>query len=227
MEGVAAASSIISVIQIAAALGSLLKGYYEGVRNARRDIQSLYHSITRLQDILGAIEPLASRDVFFDDESGPLQAILVELRTLESKLGPVRSPNSRSLRWIKSLKWPFQEEEVNKIVMTIEHHKSTLQLQFDIEILGVELDAVDILEDIKKEIRAAQGHADRRRIVDWLSKSVPDPSEEHNIARDKHEPTTCEWLIKGGQLDTWMSSRNSLLWLQGGGESRSLKSSSI
>jgi hypothetical protein len=41
MEGLGAAASVIAVVQIAASVGSTLKDYYEGVRDAREDIQKL------------------------------------------------------------------------------------------------------------------------------------------------------------------------------------------
>jgi hypothetical protein len=78
----------------------------------------------------------------------------------------------------------------------------------------------DVLGDIKSDIRSAQDRKDRRLIIEWLSKSSPDPSKEHNIARDKHQPTTGSWLINGEKLQTWIESKNSLLWLCGGGMNR-------
>jgi hypothetical protein len=59
---------------------------------------------------------------------------------------------------------------------------------------------------------------ERQRIIEWLSISLPDTSKEHNIARDKHEPTTGSWLLESPQLKTWMESKNSLAWLNGEGK---------
>lgn len=41
MEGLAGAASVIAVVDITMKLGSALKDYYEGVRDAREDIQKL------------------------------------------------------------------------------------------------------------------------------------------------------------------------------------------
>lgn len=62
------------------------------------------------------------------------------------------------------------------------------------------LDHFDLLEDIKSEIRSAQNNENRCKIVAWLSKSVPDPSIEHNLAQEKHEATTDSWLIDGDDM---------------------------
>jgi hypothetical protein len=75
----------------------------------------------------------------------------------------------------------------------------------------------DILEDIKDEIRKARESSDRKAVIKWLSRSVPDPSKEHNIAREKFQPTTGSWLLEADELEAWMNSKNSLLWLTGGG----------
>jgi len=50
-------------------------------------------------------------------------------------------------------------------------------------------------------------------------KDVPNPSKEHNLARERYQETTGSWLLKnGGAFDTWKTADNSLLWLNGGGE---------
>lgn len=76
----------------------------------------------------------------------------------------------------------------------------------------------DISIDIKAEIRAAQDGENRRRIIGWLSNGVPKSSDEHNLARERHEETTGSWLIEGQELETWLKAKNSFLWLNGGGE---------
>ena len=45
MDGLSAAASVVAVIQIAQAVGSALKDYYQGVRDSREDIQKLYNSV--------------------------------------------------------------------------------------------------------------------------------------------------------------------------------------
>jgi hypothetical protein len=76
---------------------------------------------------------------------------------------------------------------------------------------------LDIAEDIRSEIRIARDDASRRRLISWLSRGVPDPSEEHNTARAKHEETTGSWFLESDKFETWLHSSNSFLWLNGGG----------
>jgi hypothetical protein len=75
----------------------------------------------------------------------------------------------------------------------------------------------DILTDIKNDIVAAQGDGKRIKIVDWLAKSLPDPSIEHNNALKRHEETTGSWLLDGDALKWWSEAPNSFLWIHGNG----------
>lgn len=75
----------------------------------------------------------------------------------------------------------------------------------------------DILKDIRSDIQKAQESQEVRLILDWLLRDVPDNSEEHNLCREKHEATTGSWLIEGDALKSWLTEKNSLLWLRGGG----------
>jgi hypothetical protein len=52
-----------------------------------------------------------------------------------------------------------------------------------------------------------------------LLKDIPDPSEQHNVARGDHEASTGAWLMEADEFKTWMSRKNSFLWLNGGGAS--------
>lgn len=54
--------------------------------------------------------------------------------------------------------------------------------------------------------------------MSWLSKGVPNPSKEHNVARSFHQETTGSWLIESDEFRKWKRADNSLLWLNGGGE---------
>ena len=75
------------------------------------------------------------------------------------------------------------------------------------------------MADIRQDILEAKKSAERKNIVEWLSKGLPDPSTEHVIARRKHKATTGDWLINCTELEDWESTENSLLWLNGGGKS--------
>jgi hypothetical protein len=69
---------------------------------------------------------------------------------------------------------------------------------------------LNILTSIQDYIKLAQSDRDRQRIVQWLSKSVPDSSQEHNAARQKHEENTGSWSVNSQEMKTWAHSSNIL-----------------
>jgi hypothetical protein len=145
MDGLSGAASVIAVLQIAQSIGSALKDYYEGVRDAREDIQKLYDTIKSLESILTSTREIINRrdgqhmlnSGLFTDPSGPLQHCQAELEKLRLELETSpKTKGQRSLgRAIQILTWPFKKSDVEKAVVAIERHKSSLVLEVGLEIL--------------------------------------------------------------------------------------------
>jgi hypothetical protein len=47
----------------------------------------------------------------------------------------------------------------------------------------------------------------------WLN--APDPSTNHNSARDKHLPGTGQWLLQKKEYVKWKKQANSFMWING------------
>ncbi|TVY45290.1 putative ankyrin repeat protein [Lachnellula subtilissima] len=217
MDGLSGAASVIAVLQLATAVGSALKDYYEGVRDAREDIRKLYGSIKGLEGILERLKDVAKGMSAETLLTQPLEGVRAELKDLKEKLQGSEASETRARRALQSLVWPFKKKDAEKLVVAIEKHKSSLSLLVGVESLHLGFKQFEITADIRADINKAQSHEDRRRIVDWLSEGIPDPSLEHNIARDKHEETTGSWLIHdNNDYSGWLTAPNSFLWLNGG-----------
>ncbi|KAI9650594.1 hypothetical protein NHQ30_000612 [Ciborinia camelliae] len=223
MDGLSAAASVIAVVQMAQAVGGALMEYYEAVKGAREDIQRLYHSIKNLECVLGAIDDLPNTlstniQTILEDKTGTLSLCRAELNDIKRGLDTFTT-QQKHIGKLKCLIWPFKKKDVDKHVDLIDKHKNDLVLAFGVENLHTSFRNHDILEDIRTEIRAAQRNAEREQIIRWLAASLPDPSTEHNIAREKFQTGTGYWLIEGDRLKTWSETTNSFLWLNGGGNS--------
>lgn len=139
MDGISSAASILAVCQLAQAVSSTLKDYYESVRDARKDIQQVYQATQSLKATLDILDKLSagrnsnflSSDLF-KDPCGVLQQCFKELWDLKEKLPSKGNAGTR-----QKLKWPFQKSEINKAVEAIEKHKSTLNLQIGLDNLYV------------------------------------------------------------------------------------------
>jgi ankyrin repeat domain-containing protein 50 len=136
MDGLSAASSVIAVIQISSQIFDLCRTYYLNIKDARKDIERLRNEITALQDVLVNVADLANDPNPFSlktlslisREDGPLQQCQLELMALAARLEPGEGTNKMKAFGLRALKWPFTSKEVDKILIYIGRHKSTLNL---------------------------------------------------------------------------------------------------
>jgi hypothetical protein len=133
IDGISFAASIIVVIQIAQTVASTLKDYYEAARDARSDIQQLYHSVNSLEAILSCIQDLKIRredllvsSALLDNASGPLQQSYLELDSIRVKLGTSPKYGKKFSRTVHLLTWPFQKKDVERAVAVIERATNLL-----------------------------------------------------------------------------------------------------
>ncbi|KAF7941793.1 uncharacterized protein EAE97_006630 [Botrytis byssoidea] len=232
MDGLSTAASVIAVVQLAQAVGGALMEYYEGIKSARDDVQRLYHSIKNLESVLKSIDDLPPTlsiniQTLLENKTGTLSLCKNELDGIKKELDTFPKQQDR-IGKLKSLIWPFKKKDVDKHVDFIDKHKHDLMLAFGVENLHISMRDHDILEDIRCEIRAIQRDKERGQIIEWLAKSLPDSSTEHNIAREKFQEGTGSWLIDGNHLKIWSRSENSFLWLNGGaGAGKSILCSTV
>ncbi|KAI0520856.1 ankyrin repeat-containing domain protein [Xylaria bambusicola] len=83
------------------------------------------------------------------------------------------------------------------------------------------------ISGLREAVQTAQNEKHRDKFIDWLCRV--DPSEVHNVAQDKHQKGTCDWLVRDNEdLKTWQVSPSSMLWLHGKpGCGKSVLSSSV
>ncbi|KAF7891938.1 hypothetical protein EAF00_008240 [Botryotinia globosa] len=222
MDGLTTAASVIAVVQLAQAVGGALMEYYEGVKSACDDVQRLYHSIKNLESVLKSV-----------DDQPPTLSINIQ-RLLENKTGTLSL--STSYRKAEIFDMAVQEEGcVDKYVYFIDKHKHDLMLEFGVENLQKEQRVIEGLMRAKcrrlnrhRSFLQPQSDKERSQMIEWLEKSLPDPSTEHNIAREKFQEGTGSWLIDGNHLNNWSKTNNSLLWLNGGaGAGKSILCSTV
>ncbi|KFY37882.1 hypothetical protein V495_06882 [Pseudogymnoascus sp. VKM F-4514 (FW-929)] len=96
------------------------------------------------------------------------------------------------------------------------------------EKLALQNQSVTILEDIKKDIAAAQCSAEFNDVLNWLDKWTPSPSLQHNPLREQCVATTGTWLLDGDEFKSWIEADNSFMWINGGaGSGKSVLCSTV
>lgn len=71
------------------------------------------------------------------------------------------------------------------------------------------------VSSLRKALAEAAKDHDLAKLLSWLCRV--DPSQMYNAARDRHEPGTCEWMMKNQEFLAWEKGERSLLWLHGKG----------
>ena len=107
---------------------------------------------------------------------------------------------------------------MEKFLGAIERHKPTLNANLGFGMLDLQIKDLDILTSIQAGIKNAQSDREHQAIIRWLSNSVPDLSQEHNTAIEKHVEGTGGWLILSQEVKTWAAKGNSFIWFNGGCE---------
>jgi ankyrin repeat domain-containing protein 50 len=112
------------------------------------------------------------------------------------------------------------DDQLNQIHNEMKQLKEAESLHAIIHILGVarSMDATiaEILNTVKKMSTAFNTMTldqSDEKVLTWL-KSV-DTSLNHDLAREKHEPTTGNWFLESKHFDEWTKATKASLWLQG------------
>ncbi|GAD96581.1 vegetative incompatibility protein HET-E-1 [Paecilomyces variotii No. 5] len=152
MEALGSAASIVSVIQITGSLIKICWGYVGEVKDAKDDIQYLIKVVEDLQIVLTKLHSL------LDGENGqklPITQVLSrtilecqwDLERLNEKLHATR-PNKKNVgnqkrdkvrkhfNW-RSITWPFERKEVEKIVTRIERYKRVFLTALQLDLVNV------------------------------------------------------------------------------------------
>ena len=131
MDSLSAVASVIAVIQISAKLVALCESYISEAKEAKKDIRRFRNEVTTIKDILIDLKDLVdtpdgTKLPILDTSLKQCQSTLEELvRKLEKAEGKDKKMKQFGLR---ALKWPFNSNDVQKAIETIERYKNMFNL---------------------------------------------------------------------------------------------------
>jgi len=151
-------ASIIAVLQ----LSSTVLRYLLDVKGASEERKVLIREISFTRGILSALNEIVD-DVRVSDETwsatirslvdpdGPLRVLMTTFQQLETKL-----KGSASEAGIKtaanSLRWPFKQSEVEKILRILQRQKSTLPLALENDHIALSREIRNYIEAIRDDV---------------------------------------------------------------------------
>jgi hypothetical protein len=113
----------------------------------------------------------------------------------------------------RKITYPFRQSTLQKIKEDVGELRTNISLALAVLQLKDSARAQHDVDDIKALINFVKARQISRDIQDWLK--APDASINHHEACAKKHPGTGMWLVKSDTYTTWLTGRNSFLWLQG------------
>lgn len=222
MDPLSISANFIAVLQLT---GTVIQ-YLNAVTGAPKDRQQL---LLELSSISGMLIVLQDQAEDANEESiwsstlqslnlpnGPLAQFKACLEELTEKLAPVDGWKKIG----KAFTWPFDRDEIYRIMNAIERQKAMFNLARQNDHIALSKAMKHDIEAIDHKIdeihgRMAQMHlaTDREKLCRWLG--APDPSMNYNKALKDRHIETGTWLISSDAFKEWKSEHCSCLWLYG------------
>ncbi len=147
MEGLAAAGSVIAVIQLTEEVFKACTSYVLGVKDARDDVEKICAELTSLHDVLSDLQQLEGATTTnqgspapgqapsgtlwkLSQPNGPIAQCVAELATLKAKLDSAYNAKDTGMRRVglRALKWPLSSKATTKALETIQRQRETILL---------------------------------------------------------------------------------------------------
>ncbi|KAK3670456.1 hypothetical protein LTR78_009697 [Recurvomyces mirabilis] len=211
--------------------------YYGSWKDYHQDVKTAYDGINDLSKTFQLLKQSLAKPSLDTERSTKVEECLSSCTTglgrLEKKLKKLQSSSQpvglRSKAWaeVQRAWYPLRAStlvKLQEIVGDLRQHLSlALQvLQLDLsaashqKLVDVDTRVGDVATQVsilQVDVQAWQDRDNFEKLVNWLS--PPDPSLNHNAARNKHEQDTGRWLLESGEYKQWKTSRANLLWLYG------------
>lgn len=113
----------------------------------------------------------------------------------------------------RRVSYPFRRSTLQKLDEDIQEIQDSLSVALEALHLGEQKKLQNDITDVKLVLEHIQERQLSSSARDWLK--APDATINHNAACAKRYSGTGLWFIKGHGFTTWMSQKNSFLWLNG------------
>ncbi len=138
MDGLAAAASVIAVIDMSARIASLCYQYSVEVKDAKKDIERLRKAVTDVKMVLEDVRRLLNgqdkaRLSTTRRLSDSLDDCLRRLDEIKTKLEPRKTHKMMQRLRLQSMKSPFESSQVEKMVASLKEHEQNFNLALQVD----------------------------------------------------------------------------------------------
>ena len=138
MEALGVAASVVAVIELSAKVASLCVRYSLAAKSAKSDITRLEAELRDLEKLVGDVQHLISgpdgaKLPASQKLLGAAHDCIMQLKALEKRLDPGKTRKAISRFGFQALKWPFESNEVDKVIRQLERCKETFSLALQVD----------------------------------------------------------------------------------------------
>ncbi|MCJ1324911.1 hypothetical protein MMC10_001573 [Thelotrema lepadinum] len=142
MEAVGAVASVIAIVELAAKVGSSCHRYLVAVKSAESDILRLRNETESLKEIVENVYDRSTRKDVATLLSSPamlrsLNDCSSQLSNVINKLQPQKRTKLMNKLKLRELKWPFETQEIDKILGSLQGYKQSISLALQLDQLWV------------------------------------------------------------------------------------------
>ncbi|KAL9133097.1 MAG: hypothetical protein Q9175_005728 [Cornicularia normoerica] len=224
MDPLSISAGIIALLQ----LSSTVIGYLSDVKGGPKELQKIRLELCSVLPMLSILQVQAEQAkagglwsstlLSLDEQNGPIQQFREALERLKLTLAPVEGWKKVG----KTFTWPFEKDEIQKILNTIERQKLLFTFARQNDHIGLSKAIKGDIEDVHKRVNKIGEGVTKLQISEkhdkvrlWLA--GPDPSSNYNRALSKRHKGTGSWLLENAVFRDWKqdSGPGSVIWLYG------------
>ncbi|KAE8443548.1 hypothetical protein EG329_001788 [Mollisiaceae sp. DMI_Dod_QoI] len=222
-EPLGIASSVISLVTIAAQISKLSYNLFTDLRNATKAQKQYLREVSALTEVLLRLEQaveVAQIESLFATRPGPLSATILrdcqeDLKGLHARLDHEVGGRFEKLK--TTLRWFFDERDVKKLIDMLHRYREIFVSAMSSNIFIISMATHNKLDELSRgvlpllpKLSASEDHA---RIMKWLSS--PKPPRPWMPIFDSICPGTGEWILSNESYTKWRDGPVSLLSLVG------------
>ena len=224
MDPLSISASLTALLQ----LSSTVIRYLSDVRGGPKELKTVRLELCSILSLLSILQeqaeqandadPWSSNYMSLNVPNGPIHQFRSALEQLHIKLAPVEGWKKLGKAFI----WPFEREEILRILSVIERQKMLFALVRQSDHISLsraikaDVETVhDKINEMGKRVERLDLSSRHHKIRLWLS--APDSSSNyHRALRNRHRGTG-SWLLKNDVLRDWQQDTDpdSIFWLYG------------
>ncbi|CAF3544080.1 unnamed protein product [Fusarium graminearum] len=223
MEALGVAASVIAVVDISVKLLQVCSNYAKEIKHAEAEIKDLRHEVANLHDTATKVKtliegPQGAKLTASQDFAHIVKECLDILTEVGRKLQPSSKRGFRRLGF-KSLKWPFQSEDVHRTIGRINRCHNSLSLVLQVDGIALQLEAGLKLDNVGTQISKAHSKLDKFDDSVILS-ALPIAASAAYNSQAEEENSFCLKATRSELLqdiDDWFNDdkTETIFWLQG------------